>query len=108
MKTNMKRGSKHSSLVENAVAKNDTHLLKKLLNEELLDVKHLEGALTRAATDNNVDVVQLLLDHSLPWEETKALWVVFSAAAKAGRDKFMRFAVAIKLCDRSVPSASRH
>ena len=42
VKTNMDRGS----LVENAVAKNDAHLLKKLLNEPPLD-----GILLRESYD---------------------------------------------------------
>ena len=97
MKTNMDRGS----LVENAVAKNDTPLLNKLLKVEQYDVKCLEGALTRAVTDKNVEVIQHLLKHFWSWDVDKALWVVFSAAAEAGRDKFTRLATSIKLRHRS-------
>ena len=80
--------------------------------EERYDVKYLERALIKAAETNNVDAVQLLLDHVKPskfWvldELTDALQVAFSAAAEAGRDEFIRFAVAKKLHDRSVPSAA--
>ena len=97
---------KHSSLLENAVEKNDTRSIKNILTTERYDFKCLEGALNKAVEANNVDVVQLLLDHVESWLVTDALGVVFSAAAKAGRDEFMRFAVAIKLSDRSVPSAA--
>ena len=51
-----------------------------------------------------MDVVQLLLDHFPSNDLDEALWVVFSAAAKAGIDEFMTLTAAIKLRDRSVPS----
>ena len=92
--------SKLSIQLENAVVKKDTRSLKKLLKTERYDVKYLEGALVKAAEANNLNAVQLLLDHVKPseiWrlnnELTNALCVVFSAAAKVGRDKLMRFAV---------------
>ena len=51
-----------------------------------------------------MDVVQLLLDHVESDDVTDALWVVFSAAAKVGRDELMRLTDAIKLRDKSVPT----
>ena len=51
-------------------------------------------------------VVQLLLDHVESRDVNDVLWLMFSVAAEAGRDKFMRFAVGLKLHDTSVPSAA--
>ena len=62
----MDRESKHSSLLENAVVKNDRGSLKSLLNGEIYQLGYLKAALVKAVEANNVDVVQLLLDHVEP------------------------------------------
>ena len=100
----MDRESKHSSPVENAVAKNDTQLSKKLSTADRHEVDYINGALTRTATNNNVNVVQPLLDHVEKRGLKGPLCDVFSAAANVGRHEFMQFAAAINLCDGSVSS----
>ena len=108
-RTDMERTLKKlSDLLENVVSKNDTRSLKTLLKGERYDVEYLERALVKAAETKNMDVVQLLLDHVVEswFNVTNALLVVFSTAAKLGRDEFMRLTVAIKLRDRSVPSTA--
>ena len=99
----MERENEHSSLLENAVVKNDRGSLKSLLNGEIYKLGHLKVALVKAVEANNVDVVQLLLDHVQAWQEIDALCVVFSAAAKLGREELMRFVVSVKLRRRSLP-----
>ena len=88
--------------------KKDTSLVRNLLKAEKYKFRFLEASLTQAAAAGNVDVVQLLLDHVNSGDVTAALWVVFSAAAKAGKDEFMRLTDAIKLRDTSVPSEALH
>ena len=100
----MNSKSKHSSLLEKAVANNDTRSLKQLLKAERYDFKNSKEVLTKAVEANNVDAVQLLLDRVVSLELLDALWVVFREAAKAGRDEFLRLTETVKLRDRSVPS----
>ena len=95
---------KLSNLLENAVAKNDTRSLKTLLTAERYEAEYLEGLEAIVAT--NVGAVQLLLDHVESRDVNDVLWLMFSVAAEAGRAKFMRLALAVKLRDRSVPSAA--
>ena len=82
----MDRERKHvKQLLENAVAKKDTCLIKKyLLKAEQYEFRFLflEASLTQAAAAGNVDVVQLLLDHVESDDVAHGLWVVFCAAAK--------------------------
>ena len=56
---------KLSNLLKNAVANNETRLLKTLLTAERYEAEYLEGALIKAAEANNMGVVQLLLDESI-------------------------------------------
>ena len=99
--------SKDNGLLEDAVAKNDIRSMKKLLAAaKRCDMKCIKRALTRAVEANNVDAVQLLLDHVNLLHITDALWTVFSAAAEAGRNALMIVTAAIKLRGISVPSAA--
>ena len=66
IRVNMDRESNDPSLLENAVAKNDTLSLKSLLEGEIYKLGYLKAALVKAVEANNVDVVQLLLDHVEP------------------------------------------
>ena len=98
-------GKELSLKLEEAVGDSNVDLLKFLLKKKL-ELKCLEGALVKASAANNVDVVQLLLDHVESLNVTDALWIVFRTASEFGKEAFIKLTVAIKLCDKSVPSTA--
>ena len=62
--------------------------------------------MTGAAEANNVEVVQLLLDHVRSLQAVTTLCVVLVAAAEVRRKEFMRLALSINLRGRSQPSVA--